>query len=175
MSSGGDVDDARDVLRKLLIKEYDSIARRLVRRVGSIEAARDVLQETFLRLERASDIRPMRDPRSYLFRMALNVATDIERSENRKLTRAEVDDLLAVPDDRPDPARHAEDRSELMLLQRALAELPLRRREIFTEARVLGTPNPELAARYGVTVRTIELEIKNALDHCAKWLQRPKE
>lgn len=174
MADGEVVKDDRSVLRDLLISNYDVLARRLVRRVGSIEQAYDVLQETYLRIERVGSVEDMRNPQSYLFKMALNVAADLQRAENRRLTSYEVDDLLSIPDDRPTPLQIVEDRAELELLQKALSELPARRRDIFTQARVFGASNTDLALKHGVTVRTIQLEIKSALEHCALYLERGK-
>jgi RNA polymerase sigma-70 factor (ECF subfamily) len=168
-------DDNRQVLRDLLISRYDILARNLARRVGSVENAHDVLQETYIKLEKVRINGPMRNPQSYLLRMVINVATDLQRAENRRLTQNEVDVLLAMPDERPSPSQFAEDRSEIEFLKRVIQELPARQRDIFVAARIKGIANSEIAHRFGVTVRTVELEIKGALEHCALKLNRARE
>jgi RNA polymerase sigma-70 factor (ECF subfamily) len=137
-----------------------------------VDLASDVLQETYLRLEGIKEIGPVRSPKAYLFRIALNIANDRRRAENRRLTVDEVDSLLDIPDDRPDAARVIEDRSEVDLLRRAIAELPERRREVLVLARIEGVPNREIAERLGVTVRTVEIDLKQAVEHCAERLKR---
>jgi DNA-directed RNA polymerase specialized sigma24 family protein len=84
-----------------------------------------------------------------------------------------VEILLDIPDDRPDAARVIEDRSEVDLLRRAIAELPERRLRVLTLSRIEGMPNREIAALLGVTVRTIETDLKHAIEHCADRLTRP--
>jgi RNA polymerase sigma factor (sigma-70 family) len=159
-------------LRDLLLSDYRGLDRQLTRRLGSADFASDVLQETYLRLEGMNDLGPVRSPKAYLFRIALNIANDRRRAESRRLTVDEVDCLLDIPDDRPDAAQVIEDRSEVNLLRRAIAELPERRRRVLTLSRIEGLPNREIAKRLGVTVRTIETDLKQAVEHCAHRLQR---
>lgn len=159
-------------LRAVLLADYIDLDRRLTRQLGSADLASDVLQETYLRLEATAEIGPVRSPKAYLFRIALNIANDRRRAESRRLTVDEVDRLLDIPDDRPDAARVIEDRCEFDLLKRAIAELPERRRRVLILSRIEGLPNREIAESLGVTVRTIEIELKQAIEHCAERLKR---
>lgn len=156
----------------MLLADYSDLDRRLTRRLGSADLASDVLHETYLRVEGISEIEAVRSPKAYLLRIALNIANDRRRVENRRLTVDEVDALLDIPDERPDAARVIEDRSELSLLKRAIAELPERRRNVLLLSRVEGLPNREIAARLGLTVRTIETDLKQAVEHCAEKMKR---
>src|SRR5580700_3340689 len=159
-------------LRDLLLADFSGLDRRLTRRLGSADFASDVLQETFLRLEGMNEIGTLRSPKAYLFRIALNIANDRRRAESRRLTVDEVDCLLDIPDDRPDAARVIEDRSEVNLLKRAIAELPERRRRVLILSRINDMPHREIAKHLGVTVRTVEMDLKQAVEHCAERLQR---
>jgi RNA polymerase sigma-70 factor (ECF subfamily) len=160
-------------LRDLLLTDYSVIDRQLTRKLGSADLASDVLQETYLRLEGMDELGSVRSPKAYLFRIALNIANDRRRTESRRLTAQEVDCLLDIPDDRPSPAREIEYRSEFDVLKRAIAELPERRRQVLTLSRIEGVPNREIAERLGVTVRTVETDLKQAIEHCADRLKRP--
>jgi RNA polymerase sigma-70 factor (ECF subfamily) len=165
--------DNISILRGLLLAEYVDFDRRLTRRLGSPDLASEALNETYLRLEGMTEIGPVRSPRAYLFRIALNIASDRRRAEKRRLTADEVDSLLEIPDDRPDAARVIEDRSEIAVLGRAITELPERRRRVLMLSRLEGLPNREIAALLGVTVRTVETDLKQAIEHCAERLKRP--
>jgi RNA polymerase sigma-70 factor (ECF subfamily) len=160
-------------LRDLLLADYGDLNRRLTRRLGSADLASDVLHETYLRLERINEIGPVLNPKAYLFRIAINVANDRRRAENRRLTTEEADCLLEIPDHRPDAARVIEDRSEVALLRRVIAKLPERRRQVLFLSRVDDLPNREIAERLGITVRTVETDLKQAIEHCAEHLKRP--
>jgi RNA polymerase sigma factor (sigma-70 family) len=160
-------------LRDMLIADYGSIDRRLTRRLGSADLASDVLQETYLRIESIDEIGSIRNPAAYLLQIALNIARDHRRAENRRLTTEEVDRLLDIPDDRPSPEHEVEKRSEVNLLRRAIAQLPERRRVVLTLSRIEGLPHREIAKRLGVTVRTVETDLKQAIEHCADRLKHP--
>ncbi|GGF47719.1 ECF sigma factor VreI [Aliidongia dinghuensis] len=161
-------------LRQLFLVGYEDLKRLLTRRLGSSDLAGEALQETYLRLERAS-IGPVRSPRAYLYRTALNIATNRRLAENRHLSVSEVETLLNVADDAPDPAQVAEARSEIEALKRAVAELPARRREIFLAAWREELPHQQIAEHHGVTVRTVQIELKHALEHCAQRLGRSRK
>ncbi|MCS3931632.1 RNA polymerase sigma-70 factor (ECF subfamily) [Bradyrhizobium elkanii] len=165
--------DSISSLRTLLLAEYVDFDRRLTRRLGSSDLASEALNETYLRLEGMRELGPVRSPKAYLFRIALNIAADRRRAEKRRLTVDEVDALLEIPDDRPDAARVIENRSEVNLLRHAIAELPERRRRVLMLSRIDGMPNREIAALLGVTVRTVETDLKQAVEHCADRLKRP--
>jgi RNA polymerase sigma-70 factor (ECF subfamily) len=145
---------------------------RLTRRLGSADLASEALQDTFLRLECAGEIGPVSSPRAYLLRIALNIATNRRISENRRLTVPESEALLEMPDESPDPARTAEARSEIAALKRALAELPARRRDIFLAAWVEELPHQQIAERFDLSVRTIQIELRQALEYCGQRLER---
>ena len=156
----------RTTLRAVLTADYQGLFRRLTRRLGSAELACEALHETFLRLDRVSDESAVRSPKDFLFRIALNLATDRRRIERRYLSAEAIDGLLAIPDSAPDPAAIAEARSEIEALDRALAELSYRCREVFSCAIVKRMPDHEIAARLGVSVRTEEVDLKHALTVC---------
>jgi RNA polymerase sigma-70 factor (ECF subfamily) len=162
----------RALLRRVLLADYKDFFDGLKRRLGSADLAGEALQETFLRLEKVPQAKPLHSPKSYLYRIAVNIAIDRRRAEARRLTSTEVECLMDLADPAPDPARIVEARSEIEHLKRAVAELPPRRREILLAARLHEVPNREIAKRFGVTVRTIETELKAAVEHCASRLER---
>lgn len=162
----------RTTLRDVLAADYTGLFKRLTRRLGSSELAGDALQETFLRVERMSSAAAINSPKDYLFRIALNVATDRRRVEKRHLSLDAVDALLDIPDDAPDAAAVVEGRQDIEALDRALAELPARARQVFMAAVVKKLPDHEIAAQLNVSIRTVEIDLRNALKHCAQRLDR---
>lgn len=164
-------DADRTALQQFLVVNYANLSRRLARRLGSNDAADEALQETYLRLESASVLSSVRNPIHYLFRIAVNIAADRRRSEARRLTTSEIDVLLDIADEDPGPARTVEARSELLALERALSEMPDRRRAIFKAVLIEQIPRRELAERFGVSIRTIDIEVQRALEYGARRLQ----
>lgn len=164
--------DALQVLKDGFVEGYQELRRRLAVKLGSSGLAEDVLQETYLKLERNVEVTEVRSPRAYLMRMALNLATDRRRAESRLLSTEDIRSVLDVHDELPGPEGAAESLSELQALKSVLAELSERQRTILLASRVHETPHRELARRFGVSTRTIEIELKRALEHCAQRMGR---
>lgn len=159
-------------MRDLLIQRYDEFRQRLYSRLGSRQLAEDALQETWLRIDLMQADTLVKHPAAYLFRIALNVAEEQRRKHARVMTLDEVEDLYTMADELADPARKALAEQEIHLFRRALAELPRRRRAIVTAARIDDTPHAEIAARFGVSLRTVEKELRAGLQHCCDRLER---
>lgn len=159
-------------LRQLLAAGYDDLRRRLTRRLGSAERANEALHETWIRLDPAHDTAAIARPLDYLFRAALNVATDGRRAERRRLDHSEVDAMYHVADAAIDGERVVEARSELAALERALQALTPRQRAIVIAVRVDRTSHAELARRFGISERMVDKDLRHALEHCADALDR---
>jgi RNA polymerase sigma-70 factor (ECF subfamily) len=160
-------------LRSQLVQNYDDLVRQLTRRFGSSDAAYETLHETFLRLDRVADAAAIRSPADYVFRTAINVAKDKQKAENYRVSASEIDVLLDICDETPDPARIVEARLEIEAFKLALAQLPERAREVLRSISIDGNPPHEVATRLNVSVRTVESDLKLALRHCADGLDRP--
>lgn len=155
------------------LETHEEIASRLTHCFGCRQAAADAVQGAWLRLARAVGVARVEDPRAYLLRIAANTAFDERRAERRRVLMAdELAALLDVPEDVPGPEEAVIARLEMEQLSAALAELPARCRDIFLAARLHGTAHCTLAARFGVSLRTVDAEIRRALDHCAARLDR---
>jgi RNA polymerase sigma-70 factor (ECF subfamily) len=164
------IESSRAALIDFLLDQYDDLKRRLARRLGS-EAAADALQDTFVRLSSNIEIGPIRSPRAYLLRIAVRLAAARRKNETSS-TLSDMELLFEIVDDAPDPERIVEARSEIEALKVTLREMPQRRRAILLAAAVDEVPASILAARFGVTRRTIQTELKAALIYCAKRLDR---
>jgi len=165
-------DPNRRSLRETLSADYERLAGRLARRLGSADLAREVLHETFLRLDRVSEAVPVRSPRDYLFRTAINLANDRRKSERHLLSAREIAAITDISDDGPDPSIVVEGRLELQELDKALAELPERRRRVFMAAHIEQLPHRDIAILFGVNVRTIEFDLQHAMEHLSRRLGR---
>lgn len=156
---------ARDVLVSLLVSAYPDLKRRLAGRLGSADLANDALHDTYVRLHRAEIEGEVHNPRSYLMTMALNIASNSARSGARHLSAFEIETLIDIPDESPDPVRAAEARSELAAVDVALQGLPERRRRIFHRFWAEGATYKELSLENNVSERTIRHELLLANRH----------
>lgn len=162
---------SRKALWQSFVLGYDELRARLTRRLGSAELASDALHETWLRIASANP-RSVQSPKHYLLQMAANVALKQLSSESRFVTLTDAKMAIGLVDETPDPERAAIARSEAEAVARALSELTPRRREILLASRLRGDPLWAIAQRLGISQRLVELELRDALAHCALRVER---
>jgi RNA polymerase sigma-70 factor (ECF subfamily) len=162
------VETARNALRNLLISRYDDLKRRLARRVGSQDVAAEALHETWIRLGQLDTGRAVRRPESFLYRIAFNVAIDKHRAYSRWVGRAELEAVLASDEHLIDPEHIVAMRSEMAAMMKVLASLPERRQAIFKAALIEELSYREIGDRFGISLRSVEREMRQAFDHCSR-------
>lgn len=162
----------RNILQAVLTADYDGLVRRLTRKFGCADFASETLHETFARLDGMSNATVVQSPKDYLFRTAINVGKNRRRAERVRATAAEIDAILDVADEAPTPAQAVEAQSEMDALLQVLSELPPRVRQIFEAALFHNVPYSQIADDLGVSQRTVERDVQQAVEHCARRLGR---
>jgi RNA polymerase sigma factor (sigma-70 family) len=166
------VDAGWTTLREVLVESYDDLARRLTRRLRSSELAHEALQDTYLRLQKEGKIGTIDQPLYYLLRIATNLARDRQRAERSHMGAEQIEAALEIVDDHPDPARIVEARSELAIVEQALGQMSVRTRAIFLAAWKEHLTSKEIARRYDVSVRLIDMELKRGREICAEAIRK---
>lgn len=159
-------------LQSALTNDYEFLTRRLARRLGSSDLAREVLHDAYLKLDRVAENEPIGRPSDYIFRIAVNVAKDRWRNGNRVLNAAEIDAVFDIPDGAPSPSDIVESKLEMREFQAALGELSERRQRVFAAAHLENMPHSSIAERLGVHVRTIDFDLQYAMEHLSRRLGR---
>jgi RNA polymerase sigma factor (sigma-70 family) len=146
----------------------------LVARLRSVQDAKEVAQETYVRLLQLGRPNSHILPRAYLFRVAGNLAIDRLR---RRATRDRAsEDLSAeLPQGFGPPERQLLAHEELLLLSRCLQELPEKVRSAFLMFRLDGLSQGQIAERLSVTDRMVRKYITQAMLHCRLRLDAATE
>ena len=158
-------------LKGLFLAHQRELFAYLIGRLRDVEAAADLTQETFLRYaqQRQSDSAAVLHPRSYLYRIARNLAVDHVRQQARQRTDTVDNNALAqILDDAPPIEETADSRRRLEHLLRAIDELPERTRQIFTLARIDGLTHREVAGRLGISESSVQKHLAAALQHAMR-------
>lgn len=150
---------------------YRDLLRFLRRRTGNDETARDLAQDTWLRVaeHHAAGVGGACVPttpdhaRAWLFTVADHLAIDHLRRQQHWHT-ALAPRLAAGPWQAPDVAESHTYAQALRAVEKALADMPERMRQVFVAHRLEGVPHDELAQRHGVSRKTIEREVTRAMD-----------
>ena len=165
----------------LFVDHRSQLVRYAAGIVGERGLAEDVVQDAYLRLERAERKRAndetLDEPLAYLFQVVRNLAIDVRRRLGRERGHAVPGDTAntaEIAEDRPDPEAQAIARDQLRVLQAALEELPKRSRVALEMHRFGGYRIVDIAAHLGVSVGTAHALIVDALDHCKSKLARDR-
>ncbi|MBN8755609.1 MULTISPECIES: RNA polymerase sigma factor [unclassified Variovorax] len=169
-------EDTQLVLLNYLGRHYASLKQRLTRKLGNADDAGDALHDTWLRLKGNEDHGTVQNPGAYLSRMAVNIAVDVQRRQSRLLSGDEVEELLEeIEDPAPGPARTAEIRSDLDAVLTLLDRMPERRRAVALLVHAEGLTQNEAAQRLGVSLRTVEYELKRVHERVDAYLAAEKK
>lgn len=161
-----------EALRALLVVKYDDFCRRLTRRLGSADLAKEALHEAYLQLDRKDEAASVHRPEAYLFRIVFNIALGWKRTEARRASPLEIEDMLDFADECAQTERAVEARFDIEALERAIEELTPRQRTIFWAVRVEEVSIQTVTESLGVSRRLVEQELAHALAHCAQRLGR---
>lgn len=166
-------DRERAELVERLFREHNTtLVRFLTTRLHSVSEAKEVAQEAYVRVLQLDKPGASNLLRAYLFRVALNLAIDrIRRRKTQQHAHENEPDLLQAAEDLCDPERYAVAREELMLVARSLQELPEKCLKAFLMYRLEGDTQARIAERLGLTDRTVNSYVRQAMLYCRLRLE----
>lgn len=154
-------------LESIYRNDLSLIVRMLTLKLGVVEEAQDVAQEAFVRVSSRPDHAAIDDLRSYLFRVAGNLATDRLRERQRRRERDRVDvTAIDLPDGDPSADRRIASRQEVARVRTAIADLPERCRHAFLQHRFEARSYTDIAAEMEVTESMVRKYVLRAVRHC---------
>jgi len=156
-------------IKTLFLSHQRELQIYLTRLLRDADIAVDLTQETFLRVTehtRQNKSNDVTHVRSYLYRVAHNLAVDHVRAQKRNpVNSADDSNLGTIPHNAPSPEQIVGDQSELDFVRRALDELPEKTRNIFVLVRVEGLTYHQAAERLGISDSSVQKHIARAIAH----------
>jgi len=151
----------------LYLQHHGWLVARLRRKLGCAWDAADLAQSTFVRVLTATGQRldEVAEPRAYLTTIARNLL--INHVRRQALERAWLDAVALLPAPlAPSPEEHLLVLEALREIDAMLDGLPPRAREAFLLAQLDGLTYAQVAARLGVTERTVKRYMAEAFAQC---------
>jgi RNA polymerase sigma-70 factor (ECF subfamily) len=166
-----------------IIGTYLSLRRNLARSVMGIVPPKDVediVQETYVRACQIERKGVIKAPRSYLYRVARNLALDYVKCADNSLTDnvASMDDgqeeraLLSAEMLADEVYEQASTNEEFALFCDAVRQLPIQCRRVFVLRKVYGYSQNEIAQEMNVTASTVEKHIAKGMKRCLFYMQQ---
>ncbi len=144
----------RNAFNELILMHARGVMNVIFRMCGDEHIAEDAAQETFIRAwSHLGSFRADASLRNWLYRIALNAATDLLRKEKRILP-GDVDDFdLADPEPGPEGVYLQEERATLV--QRAISSLPDASRAVLVLKEYEGLSYHEIANALDIPLGTV--------------------
>lgn len=159
-------------LLKAFEKHHSALKRFIARYLSSQHDIEDVAQESFLRAFRAGMEYDVHQPKSFLFRIAKNVAISELRAKSRQITEsieehaseALIKDQWSLEDDMLA-------RERLGLQCEAVAALPPQCRRVYILRKVHGLSHQDIANRMGIGKKTVEKHLYKGIAACDHYIR----
>ncbi len=168
----------KSTILDVYLEQRPALLRFLIARFRNETIAEDILQEMYLKLERAEISAPVSNVPAFLYKVANNLALDFRKKRLRRETRdKDWEDSRSVnsysepvPDVAdPDTAFDAKRRLERVIA--AEQELPPQCRRVFILHKFKELSYREVAERLGVSKGTVEKHMSKALKHLVHHAQ----
>lgn len=145
-----------------LYSHYQELVSTWTRKLRNRHEAEDLTQEALLRVLEAK-VSPD-EPRAYLHQAARNIAIDAHRKQRawEQVPIESVESLHATSGD-PEADLHAAQLARQ--IETALAELPLKCRQVFVWQRLEGCSQQEIADRLSISKNMVEKYMIRAMRH----------
>lgn len=146
------------------IRHQKDLLRFLSFKISCAETARDLVQESYIRIANYPEAETIENPRAFCFHVANNLALDHlrKRAFQDKFISGEIDhETTASPAQEPADAVNAI--QQLERLEIFIEQLPSIRRQVFLLSRVEGLSYKAIAHELGISERTVENHVYKAL------------
>jgi RNA polymerase sigma factor (sigma-70 family) len=141
-------------------------------RFPSLADVDDLVQESYLRVLKAHAARPIESPKAFLFATARNLALNLLRHRRHAPNVLGETDPSVVLDESAGVSETVARAQEIQILNDAIQSLPERCRQVFTLRRIYGLSTKEVAARLGLSEKTVEAQCIIALRKCVVFFRR---
>ena len=156
-------------ISRLFSEHNESLIQFLATRLRSVQEAKEVAQEAYVRLLSLEDSGAVSFLRAFLFKTAANLAVDRIRSRNRQQQALDAG-LCDESRETPTPDREAASAQEVEIVRRLIGELPPKCRHAFLLHRVHGAEFSEIAQEMGLSERMVRHYVLRAVLYCRAGL-----
>ena len=158
---------------------YLSVREHLAQAVSRIVPPRDIediVQETYVRLCQVEKKEEIRSPRSFLFKIARNLALDsVKRAEARLAVSMQDDEeweLAGSGELHDETYAQAVSDEEFALFCKAIRHLPAQCRRSFILKKVYGCSQREICRELDLSENTVEKQIALGMKRCTYFMKQ---
>lgn len=157
---------------------YLSIRKGLMRAVSRLvppKEIEDIVQETYVRICAVKNTEQIRNPHSFLYRTARNLALDhLKRAETRVGVSMEDEGVNPewATENQDQVYEQASAKQEFEHFCEAVRHLPLQCRRAFVLKKVYGYSQREIALNLNISENTVEKHIARGMNRCRQYMKQ---
>lgn len=165
---------SHDQITALFQDHRVALTQFLVNRIRCPETAQDLCQETYMRLLRDNAVTHDENLSGFLFRVADRLAINYLKWQRLARNSAvSLDDDLVCPKHQPDEITALRQQCEILL--DAINSLPQKYRHVFLLRKIDELSYTEIAQRLGISEKTVQRHLVQAMLHCHKCMEHPEK
>lgn len=158
-----------DALEAMFARHQDELLGTLYYLVGNIEDARDALQESFVKCwKHRHQVTQLKNPRAWMFRIALNTGRDLRSTAWRRKRQGLVDEEAIEQPAHERPEEIAARTEQFQQLQQAIANLREEEKEVFLLRQNGELTYDEIAEALDIPTGTVKTRMRLAVKNLRK-------
>lgn len=158
-----------EIVKSLFVRHGDGLHRFVYQKLGNMDDAAEIVQDTFHNYLRIEDSEEIENPQAFLYKTAHNLALNHLRKNGYR--HAHLQTLEAEPGSLP-LEREIFSQRDVDHLQERLHLLPEKTRNIFLRNRLDGKTYPEISTEFNISLSTVQKHMIKALTYLRKHLDR---
>jgi RNA polymerase sigma factor (sigma-70 family) len=162
-------DGHRKALGDLARDQQRALVRYLTARMGSVQEAKEVAQETYAKLLALDQPQAVGFLLGYMYKIASNLVVDRQRQRAGRARLATVA-LFQTKEYAPSPESQLYTEQQLKLVGEALAQLPAKCVEAFMLRIVEERSVAETATQMNISERMVKIHVARAAQFCESYL-----
>jgi RNA polymerase sigma-70 factor (ECF subfamily) len=164
----------KSLVARLFAEHGSSVQAFLYRRLRGHSDAAELAQEVYLRMLRVPDMNSIRNPESYLFTVASNLAKEHYRYQRTDAQLLDVDDPRISEQfaELPHMAGELDTQTRIKRLREVLRQLPPKCHAAVVLHYWQGLSYDEIAERLGISSHMVKKYLSKALIHCRRRMAR---
>ena len=165
-----------DALHKVYVSALNSITR-IVSRIVPPKEIEDIVQETYVRICQVENKDKIKQPRSFLYKTARNLALDhVKRAESKLVDSAsEEHELFGSDWDWDATFQKVASDEEFGQFCEAVRLLPVQCRKVFVLKKVYGYSQKEICQQLDLSESTVEKHIALGIKRCTKFMMNKNQ
>ena len=164
---------SHDQITQLFQNHREALTQFLVYRIRCPETAQDLCQETYLRLLRNNAVTNDENLSGFLFRVADRLAINYLKWQGQARNNClALHNDLVCPKHLPDEITLLRQQCEILL--DAINSLPEKYRHVFLLRKIDELSYTEIALRLGISEKTVQRYLVEAMLHCHQRMESPK-